>query len=87
LALAFGLAGKDWAADRISQWWPQANRVTPPVPAVTPKRDVPVQAAEDTFEAPAPVPEQTTATSHVTTLRPRGRPLIQSRPADPPPPL
>ncbi|MEJ8853963.1 hypothetical protein WKW79_05255 [Variovorax robiniae] len=87
LALAFGLAGKDWAADRISQWWPQGDRVVPPAPTTTPKRDVPVQAAEDAFEAPSPVPEQATATSHVTTLRPRGRPLIQSRPADPPPPL
>ncbi len=23
LALAFGLGGKDWAADRIERWWPK----------------------------------------------------------------
>jgi Conserved TM helix len=27
LALAFGLAGKEWAADRIEQWWPRAKLV------------------------------------------------------------
>jgi len=26
LALAFGLAGKDWAADRIAKWWPREQR-------------------------------------------------------------
>jgi hypothetical protein len=26
LALAFGLAGKDWAADRIEDWWPKKKR-------------------------------------------------------------
>jgi len=25
-ALAFGLAGKDWAADRIASWWPRDSR-------------------------------------------------------------
>jgi len=25
LALAFGLAGKDWAADRIQEWWPKGR--------------------------------------------------------------
>ncbi len=25
-ALAFGLGGKDWAAQRIAQWWPSAGR-------------------------------------------------------------
>jgi hypothetical protein len=34
LALAFGLAGKDWAADRIQEWWPRRQalppRVSPP---------------------------------------------------------
>ncbi len=28
LALAFGLGGKDWAADRIEQWWPSDKKVT-----------------------------------------------------------
>ena len=27
LALAFGLAGKEWAADRIEQWWPRAKLI------------------------------------------------------------
>jgi hypothetical protein len=26
LALAFGLGGKGWAADRLEQWWPSARR-------------------------------------------------------------
>ncbi|MCB1977809.1 MAG: hypothetical protein M9919_10875 [Burkholderiaceae bacterium] len=26
LALAFGLAGKDWAAERIAHWWPSARQ-------------------------------------------------------------
>ena len=26
LALAFGLGGKDWAADRIEQWWPRDRK-------------------------------------------------------------
>jgi hypothetical protein len=29
LALAFGLGGKDWAAERIEQWWPR-ERKNPP---------------------------------------------------------
>jgi len=28
LALAVGLAGKDWAADRIEHWWPRDRKVT-----------------------------------------------------------
>ncbi len=27
LALAFGLGGKDWAAERIEQWWPREKKV------------------------------------------------------------
>lgn len=27
LALAFGLAGKDWAAERIEHWWPRARKL------------------------------------------------------------
>jgi len=26
LALAFGIGGKDWAAERIEQWWPRARK-------------------------------------------------------------
>jgi hypothetical protein len=36
LALAFGLAGKDWAADRIEEWWPRGRngaRRAAPAPA------------------------------------------------------
>ena len=29
LALAFGLAGKDWAAERIEEWWPQRPPAAP----------------------------------------------------------
>jgi hypothetical protein len=88
LALAFGLAGKDWAADRIAQWWPHEGRAMPPAPTTTTQRDIPVPPAEGAVEGtPPPATEPAVATSHVTTLRPRGRPLIQSRPADPPPPL
>ena len=29
LALAFGLGGKDWAADRIEHWWPRDSRNKP----------------------------------------------------------
>ncbi|MDM0017095.1 mechanosensitive ion channel family protein [Variovorax saccharolyticus] len=35
LALAFGLAGKDWAADRIQEWWPRRPS-TPRPPARDP---------------------------------------------------
>ncbi|WP_294249797.1 hypothetical protein [Propionivibrio sp.] len=28
MALAFGLGGKDWAADRIEQWWPRDTKTT-----------------------------------------------------------
>ena len=56
LALAFGLAGKDWAAERIEEWWPKGERggatkrtVRPPdiVPdeeATAPTREPPVVA-------------------------------------------
>lgn len=39
LALAFGLAGKDWAARRIEEWWPRER----PVPPRSPLRDPPAQ--------------------------------------------
>ncbi len=26
IALAFGLGGKDWAADRIESWWPRERK-------------------------------------------------------------
>jgi hypothetical protein len=26
-ALAFGLGGKDWAAERIEQWWPREKKI------------------------------------------------------------
>jgi len=82
LALAFGLAGKEWAADRIAQWWPHEGRAKPPAP-----RDIPAPPAESAIDTSPPAAEQNAATSHVTALRPRGRPLMPSRPSDPPPPL
>lgn len=30
VALAFGLGGKDWAQERIEQWWPRRMKDTPP---------------------------------------------------------
>lgn len=30
VALAFGLGGKDWAAERIEGWWPRTRRAPPP---------------------------------------------------------
>ncbi|SFM64263.1 hypothetical protein [Variovorax sp. OV329] len=39
LALAFGLAGRDWAADRIQEWWPRRGGIdsrTVRPPEVTP---------------------------------------------------
>ena len=30
LALAFGLGGKDWAAERIEHWWPREKKVVDP---------------------------------------------------------
>lgn len=31
LALAFGLGGKDWAAERIEEWWPHKKKIKPPL--------------------------------------------------------
>ncbi|MEO5881012.1 MAG: hypothetical protein ABIQ06_01215 [Caldimonas sp.] len=31
LALAFGLGGKDWAAERIEQWWPRDKKIKNPL--------------------------------------------------------
>ncbi|MEO8525082.1 MAG: hypothetical protein ABI460_10210 [Caldimonas sp.] len=31
LALAFGLGGKDWAAERIEQWWPREKKIKNPL--------------------------------------------------------
>ncbi|SCK58383.1 Conserved TM helix [Variovorax sp. HW608] len=45
LALAFGLAGKDWAARRIEEWWPREQ----PVPPRSNLREPPIQR-----EAPTP---------------------------------
>ena len=41
LALAFGLAGKDWAADRIEQWWPRSRLNGRANVREVPRRDVP----------------------------------------------
>lgn len=77
LALAFGLAGKDWAADRIAKWWPRDGMQRP----VTRDSDFadlatpPTTDYGDLAEPPTTPP------------RPRGRPLMPSRPSNPPPPL
>ncbi|HEY3634960.1 MAG TPA: hypothetical protein VGK95_07905, partial [Caldimonas sp.] len=31
LALAFGLGGKDWAAERIEEWWPHKKKIKTPL--------------------------------------------------------
>lgn len=58
LALAFGLAGKDWAAERIEEWWPRrdAHR-TPRPPEVVPDASPEATAARPTvapMRRPAP---------------------------------
>jgi hypothetical protein len=82
LALAFGLAGKDWAADRIAQWWPHESRGKPKaVP-----RDIEVPHPATATDVQQPHAEQNVI-PHVAPMRPRSRPLMPSRPSDPPPPL
>jgi len=36
LALAFGLAGKDWAKSCIERWWPREAREGRPAPPISP---------------------------------------------------
>jgi hypothetical protein len=54
LALAFGLAGKDWAAERIDHWWPR-NR---PEPA--PRTEAPPRDSANPADLPAATPLTTT---------------------------
>ncbi len=46
LALAFGLGGKDWAAERIEQWWPRAKKVKDPLAQ---RRPLPTAARSPEF--------------------------------------
>lgn len=39
LALAFGLGGRQWAADRIESWWPSPKKAEPAADAVPPPPD------------------------------------------------
>lgn len=93
LALAFGLAGKDWAARRIEEWLPRDGPAAEPVaPPATP-------AAEGTDEAAAPPaaplvvepltpePEALHHDEPPLPRRPPSEPLIPRRPVDPPPPI
>lgn len=81
LALAFGLAGKDWAADRIAQWWPRNGHLkSPPRNLGLPDLDAVPDIAPDLGEPPSPPPPPPPP-------RPRGRPLMPHRPSNPPPPL
>ncbi|RZI92663.1 MAG: hypothetical protein EOP78_13205 [Variovorax sp.] len=77
LALAFGLAGKDWAADRIAKWWPRDSVPRP----MTRDSDF------SDLEAGADLPTDLAEPPPAATPRPRGRPLMPHRPSDPPPPL
>ncbi|KAF1047436.1 mechanosensitive ion channel family protein [Xylophilus sp.] len=98
LALAFGLAGRDWAARRIDEWLPRDG------PAAEPAPPLPAAAAPDPAAAadpPAPiappaaqpftpeteVPHQDDTPAPAGTRRPPGEPLIPRRPIDPPPPI
>ena len=60
LALAFGLAGKDWAAERIEDWWPRGERggtlkrtVRPP--EIVPDEEAPAQPPAQPHVPPAVV--------------------------------
>ena len=77
LALAFGLAGKDWAADRIAKWWPRDGVPRPLM------RD----SDFSDLDASVDLPVDPTDPPPATTPRPRSRPLMPHRPSDPPPPL
>jgi len=96
LALAFGLAGKDWAARRIEEWLPRDG---PPVDPVAPRAAQP--APEGGAEPPGaaatpmvvepytPVPDalREDEPPRPPPRRPAGEPLIPRRPVDPPPPI
>jgi hypothetical protein len=74
LALAFGLAGKDWAAERIDHWWPR-NRPEPMArtEAATAAEDVAL--AEAPAVVPAPAPASVVAGA-------RRRPMWPARPGE-----
>jgi len=55
LALAFGLAGKDWAAERIEHWWPRERPKTPADPVARPST-APVPPARPLSGPPAVQP-------------------------------
>jgi len=85
VALAFGLAGKDWAARRIDEWLPRDGPASEPVP---PAPDPAPRPADERVEdvvaaAPADEPLHPPAPPR----RPSGEPLIPRRPGDPPPPI
>lgn len=82
LALAFGLAGKDWAADRIAQWWPRngQNRAAPQ------SRDLGLSDLDEETTGIELPPERPSEPPAMPPRR-RGRPLMPNRPSDPPPPL
>jgi len=78
LALAFGLAGRDWAARRIDEWLPRDG------PA-----GAPAEPEEDALPSPPPPPsaEVVVPQEPPAPRRPPGEPLIPRRPGDPPPPI
>jgi len=84
LALAFGLAGRDWAARRIDEWLPRDGPAGPP----------PAEEQDAALSSPPPAPPpaevvvpQQEPPAPAAPRRPPGEPLIPRRPGDPPPPI
>lgn len=55
LALAFGLAGKDWAAERIEEWWPRGERAGATSRTARPPEVVPDEEEQVPRHEPPPV--------------------------------
>jgi hypothetical protein len=93
VALAFGLAGKDWAARRIDEWLPRDGLPGDGMPPAAPAPgDRAARAGESLAEeaAAAPVDAVVPADDPLRPPAPRrtgGEPLIPRRPGDPPPPI
>ena len=70
LALAFGLAGKDWAKAQIERWWPR-QVIRPPQGPITPSTPSTPVAPITPVTPVAPVAPLTPTTPAVTQAPPR----------------